>query len=641
MAASTYEEELQEDLVRTNSVDPVLISRLLEYVGKRKGLAALAFCLTFVSACFTLLAPILIAAAVDVLFTQHGGGAIGLLAWVGLGDTVEALRVSGDKGEILLWFAGCYAASVVLQFLTDWANGYLLARMSQDILLDIRMDVFRHISTRSMRFFSRNKVGRLITRVTNDVGALDDFFSQALLAVLKDFMLLAGIVVLLLLADWQLGLITLSVLPPMVVISLIFRHYSRKAYAKWRAALSNLNAIIAETVGGVRVVQLFRRESRNQEKYEVVGEEFRSQFMKQRLAWAYYRPGYTILQATAMGLVLWFGGAWVLMGRGGEVFTAGMLTLFVLLAEKFFQPIRDLVEKFDVIQGAVTSAERIFTVLDEPDAIPEKPGAVVLPRAQGRIEFQDVHFAYNASEPVLRGVSFAAEPGQMIAVVGHTGAGKSTLINLLSRFYDVDSGRVLVDGVDVRDCTLKSLRRNIAVVHQEVFLFAGTVRENLALGNPGISDEDVVKAAKAVNAHGFISRLPGGYDHVVQEQGRTFSAGERQLLSFARALAADPAVLVLDEATSAIDTKSELLIQEAMKTLMKGRTSIVIAHRLSTIQSADCILVLHHGHVAEAGTHQQLLARRGLYHKLYELQFSGAHATGAAGSSRRAAAARV
>jgi len=600
-------------------------------------MAILAFTLTFLSACFTLLAPILIAAAVDVLFTTGEGGAVKLLAFVGLEGLVETLRESGDKASVLLWFAVCYGFSVVLLFLTDWANGFLLSRMSQSILYDIRMDVFKHITTRSMRFFSRNKVGRLITRVTNDVGALDDFFSQALLSVLKDFMLLGGIVILLLIADWELALITLSVLPPMVVISLIFRHYSRKAYTKWRAALSNLNAILAETVGGVRVVQLFRRESRNQRTFEDVGEEYRKQFMLQRLAWAYYRPGYTVLQATAMGLVLWFGGAWVLQGRDGVAFSAGLLTLFVLLAEKFFQPIRDLVEKFDVIQGAVTSAERIFTVLDEPDTIPTKPNAIALPRIRGQIEFRDVHFAYNPTEPVLRGVSFSAEPGQMIAVVGHTGAGKSTLINLLSRFYDVNDGCVLVDGIDVRDCTLKSLRKNIAVVHQDVFLFAGTVRENIALGRPDIPDDELKAAAKAVNVDAFIARLPGGYQHEVQEQGRTFSAGERQLLSFARALAANPAVLVLDEATSAIDTKSELLIQEAMKTLMKGRTSIVIAHRLSTIQSADKILVLHHGHVAECGTHQELLAKRGLYHKLYELQFSGAHAAGRIGSSRRMA----
>lgn len=635
--STDYELELQEDLIRTNVLDPVLIGRLLRYVRRRWGMALVAFCFTMFSAMMTLLAPMLIAAAVDILFgSGTGDGAAQVLRYIGLGGFVDALVGMEDKSTALMWLTVAFAGSVLLQFLTDWANGYLLARMSQSILLDIRTDIFRHVSTRSMRFFNRTKVGRLITRVTNDVGALDDFFSQALLNVLKDIMLLAGIMTLLLLADLELGLITLTVLPPMVAISIWFRAHARKAYRKWRAALSHLNSIMAETVSGVRVVQLFRREKRNQERYHEVNEEYRRQFLRQRKAWALYRPGYTALQATAMALVLWFGGAWVLEGKpDGTVFTAGMLTLFVLLSEKFFLPIRDLVEKFDVIQGAVTSAERIFTILDEPDRIPEKPDATDPGRLKGAIAFRDVHFSYNPTEPVLKGVSFDTQPGQMMAVVGHTGAGKTTLIALLSRFYDVDSGSVLVDGMDVRDLTLSGLRRNVAVVHQDVFLFAGTIRDNLVLGRPDATDQEVQAAAQAVGAEAFILRLPGGYQHRVEEGGRTFSAGERQILSFARALVADPAVLVLDEATSSIDTRSELLIQAAMRKVMAGRTSIVIAHRLSTIQQADKILVMHHGVVAESGTHAELLAQGGLYQRLHALHF--ADDAPKAGSSRRAA----
>ncbi|MCA8939973.1 MAG: ABC transporter ATP-binding protein [Planctomycetes bacterium] len=624
---SSYEEDLLEDQVRTNTFDPVLLRRLLVFALRYKSLALVGFALVVLGAMMALAVPLLISASIDLVFEPKasvGRSAIDVLKSVGLSplvDWIKGLVGSGAQEEKVAASVALtisLGVVVVARFLITWASGYILAALSQRVLLDIRMQLFQHIQTRALSYFHRNPVGRLITRVTNDVGSLDDFFSQALMNVLNDLMLIGGIIALMLIAHTELALFTLLVLPPMVYISAVFRKYARRAYRRFRAALSRLNSVMAETKNGVRVVQLFNRQGKNQKKYEEVGDEHRDGFMAQRFAWALYRPGYTILQGAALAVAIWLGGYWVLEGE----LAAGILVLFVLLADMFFQPIRDLVEKFDVIQSAVTSGERIFTVLDEKDTIPIKPDAKVAPRFKGEIEFKNVEFEYIKDEPVLRGVSFRAEPGQTIAIVGHTGAGKTTIINLLSRFYDIGGGQILIDGNDIRDFTLASLRRNVAVVHQDVFLFAGTIRDNLSLKTEGITQEACEAAARAVNVDEFIRRFKDGYDHVLEEQGKTFSAGERQLLSFARALAHDPSILILDEATSSIDTRSEMVIQDAMRTLMKGRTSIVIAHRLSTIQHADKILVMHKGKIAEVGTHQELLRTGGLYRKLYELQFA-------------------
>lgn len=619
-----YQADLHEDIIRTNVLDPVLLGRMLGFVKPYRRMAALGLSLTLVSVLAALAAPLFVSILVDELI-PFGNVPQGseLLRQLGLEMFIEPLRnmmeVDG-KFTVLVWFASFYFLAKLTQFLLDWSNGYLLAKLSQNVLMDVRMKVFEHIQTRSLSYFHRNRVGRLITRVTNDVGALDEFFSQALLSVMNDFALLGGIITLLFVANSELAVIVLSMLIPLVAMSLVFRHFARKAYRKWRAALSHLNAVMAETAGGVKIVQLFHREQRNLEKYSAVGDEWKANFLKHRFAWALYRPGYTVIQACSMGLVLWFGGSWAL----DQELTAGTLVLFIFLAERFFQPVRNLVDKFDIVQSAMTSAERLFTVLDEKDALPLAEKQVEAGRVNGEIRFRDVEFEYIPGEPVLRKVSFEVKPGQMVAIVGHTGAGKSTIINLISRFYDIQAGSITVDGVDVREYSLNSLRKNVSVVHQDVFLFAGTIRENISLNNPEISEERVREACEAVSVDTFINRYSDGYDHHVEERGKTFSAGERQLLSFARALAHNPSVLVLDEATSSIDTKSEQLIQRAMKVVMQGRTSIVIAHRLSTIQDADLILVMHKGELAEQGTHQELLAQRGLYHKLYQLQFAGA-----------------
>lgn len=619
--SENYEDDLLEDVIRTNVLDPVLLGRMLSFVRPYRAMAFLGLSLTLVSVMANLAAPLFISVLVDVLFAfeanAQGMALLDLLGLSSLREPLAAMESAHGKERVLIWFAFGYLGARTLQFLLDWGNGFLLAKLSQNVLMDVRMQVFEHIQTRALAYFHRNRVGRLITRVTNDVGALDDFFSQALLSVMNNFALLGGIVALLLIVDLDLALIVLSILPVLIAISLIFRHYARKAYRKWRAALSHLNAVMAETANGVKVVQLFHREQRNLEKYQEVGEDWKANFLKHRFAWALYRPGYTVLAAASMGLVLWFGGSWAL----DRELTAGTLVLFIFLAERFFQPVRDLVDKFDIVQSAMTSAERLFTVLDEKDALPMAEHQHEAGRVKGEIRFDGVEFSYLPEKRVLKQVSFDVSPGQMVAIVGHTGAGKSTIINLISRFYDIQAGSITIDGVDVREYSLQSLRKNVSVVHQDVFLFAGTIHENVSLNNPEISEERVREACEAVNAHHFIQRYPDGYNHHVEERGKTFSAGERQLLSFARALAHDPSILVLDEATSSIDTKSEQLIQQAMKVVMQGRTSIVIAHRLSTIQEADQILVMHQGEVAERGSHQELLKARGLYYKLYELQF--------------------
>jgi ABC-type multidrug transport system fused ATPase/permease subunit len=459
---------------------------------------------------------------------------------------------------------------------------------------------------------------------------MEEMFSTALVMILKDLAMLVAIVVFLLVMNLKLGLIAMAVMPFMIVATVIFRKYARAAYRKWRAALSRINAFTAETLDGIRVVQLFHKEELNDKRYDEIGSEYRGHFIDQRKAWAIYRPINTTLSSIGIGLVLWFGGAAVMETAGatsGEVFTVGLLFAFIGYAELFFTPIRDLTEKFEMIQGAMTSAERIFTIIDEKREIVDNPGSQDFGKAEGKVTFDGVHFAYKEDDYVLNGVDFTIEPGQTVAIVGHTGAGKTTIINLVGRFYDIQKGSVKVDGQDVRDWTVAGLRRNIATVHQDVFLFAGTVLDNVRLGDESITRESVETACQMVGASEFIENLESGFESRVEEGGKTFSAGERQLLSFARALVFDPSILILDEATSSIDTHTEELIQAALDKLTKDRTSIVIAHRLSTIQKADKIMVMHKGKLAEAGTHQELLTQKGLYHKLYQLQYSALEAS--------------
>lgn len=633
MSDDQFEDDLLEERIKTKTWDPVLLRRMLLYARRYWPMVLTGTLLVMVSSFLAVMPPLLVGALVDIVFNtgQSWPGDI-VAGAVSLFTPWSALEIRRlEAADKLAIFGVLFLSLRVGTFFIDWGNGYLLNNLGQKILYDIRMELFSHMHSLSLNFFHRNPVGRLVNRTTNDVGSLEKMFSVALVTVLKDLFMLTGIVVMLFILDVTLAAIVLSVIPFMVLAALIFRKYSRVAYRKWYAAQSRLNAFMAESMSGVRVVQLFHKEKRNNEAYDRIGSDFRHHFLVQRKAWAYFRPAATTLSACGIGLVLWFCGSAVFRGQGlstaAELTAVGAISVGVLVsylqyAELFFNPIRDLTEKIDVIVGAMTSGERIFTILDEKREIVDREAAQTPGRFSGSLTFDDVHFSYKPQEPVLRGVSFEVKPGQSVAIVGHTGAGKTTIINLVCRFYDVNGGRVLVDGRDVRDYTLQGLRRNIAVVHQDVFLFAGTIFDNIRLGEESITLEQVKAACEYVGAHRFIEKLPGGYDAKVEEGGKTFSAGERQLLSFARALVFNPSILILDEATSSIDTHTEEMIQAAMVKLTRGRTSVIIAHRLSTIQRADKILVMHKGKLAEQGNHQQLLALRGIYHRLYQLQYS-------------------
>lgn len=510
-----------------------------------------------------------------------------------------------------------YFGILLLGFLLNYVQTRILQYSGQRIIYDIRISLFSHLQKLSLSFFDRHPVGRLVTRATNDVENLNEMFTGVLVNLFKDLFILVGIIIIMLQLNVKLALITFITLPFIIGVSIVYRNVARNAYRMVRTTLGRVNAILAENLSGMRIVQIFKREK---QQYKIFDEENQKYFrygLKELQANSIFRPLMDVIYSMGLALLIWFGGHDVVSGA----IQFGVLYAFIDYLGRFFQPINDLTEKYTIMQSAMASSERIFQLMDEVPKIQNKEEVVPVERFKGEIEFKNVWFAYNDDQWILKDINFSIKPGEMVAFVGATGAGKSSIINLLSRFYDIQKGSITIDGIDIRDMDVHQLRRNIGVVLQDVFLFSGDIRSNIRLNNTNITDEEIVEIAKHVNAHSFIEKLPNQYDEEVTERGSTLSAGQRQLLSFARTLAFNPSILVLDEATSNIDTETELLIQDAMKKLTKDRTTIVIAHRLSTIQHADKIIVLHKGEIKEMGNHQELLAKKGLYYNLYQLQY--------------------
>ena len=547
-------------------------------------------------------------------------------------DRYIAGRNLAGVDRIAIAFFFILIGSFILEYVQTWT----LQMTGQRIMCDMRLQIYRHLQRIDLQFYDRNPVGRLMTRVTTDVDVLNDMFTAGVVSIFGDIFTLAGIMIVLVTMDWRLALVTFAVLPLIVVVTQWFRRNVRESYRTVRAWVARINAFLQEHITGMSTVQLFRREGRTFDRFDDINRRHRDANIDSILFYAVFYPAIEVIGALAAALIIWFGGWWTLQGT----LTIGSLVAFLLYSSRFFRPISDMSEKFNVLQAAMASSERIFKLLDTPVKIEsrlaisdsrlatkgpdsnEPPAARRQPRiSDGHIVFDHVSFAYDGENDVLRDVSFEVRPGERVGIVGATGAGKSTLINLLLRFYDVTHGRILVDGVDVREMDLQELRRLFSLVLQDVHLFSGTIAENIRLGESSITDAAVKRAAEAVHASRFIERLPAGYASAVAERGATLSVGQKQLLSFARALAFNPRILVLDEATSSVDTETELLIRDALNVLMAGRTTIAIAHRLSTIQDMDKILVLHKGQVREAGPHQDLLAQRGIYYKLYQLQY--------------------
>jgi ATP-binding cassette subfamily B multidrug efflux pump len=586
--------------------DSRLMRRLLEYMRPYKWRVILALTLTLAVTPLELAPPKLFQVSVDRYLVPASHQAISL----------DAAR----HGLVLISLL--YLLVLFFDFLAQYVQIRIMQRVGQQTMFDMRQEIFAHIQRLSMSYFDKNPVGRLVTRVTTDVDALNDLFAAGVVTMINDFFLLAVMVGVLLYLNWRLALAALAVLPLILAVTFVFRRFVREANRRIRTAIARINAFLQEYISGMSVVQVFNRERRARVEFIKRNRDHMLAYKDAILAFALFYPTVEFLGVAAVALILWVGGLSIF----ANTLTLGVLVAFMQYAQRFFRPIQDLSEKFNILQSAMAASERIFKLLDEPITISSDPTAIPLRDPRGEIEFHNVWFSYKSGEPkdedwVLRDVSFRVLPGQTMAIVGHTGAGKTTLISLLLRFYDIQRGQILLDGVDIRMIELQDLRRQFGIVLQDPFLFSGTIESNVRLGTAGIDRTTVEHSVNEVGLGDFISALPGGVDTAVNERGSTLSVGQRQLINFARALAHNPRFLILDEATSSVDTKTELLIRDALDRLLSGRTALVIAHRLSTIQHADCILVFHKGRLREQGAHQELLAQRGIYYRLYQLQY--------------------
>ena len=515
-----------------------------------------------------------------------------------------------------------FAGILLAQFFFRVLQTYLVQWMGQNVMRDLRLEIFSHLQRLPLSFFDRNPVGRLMTRITTDVENLNELLSSGVVAIFGDVFTLAGIVIVMLWMNWRLALVTFTVLPFLTVATFLFRRFVRKAYREIRLRIARINAYLQENITGMVIVQLFNREKRNFEHFRRLNYDYLEAYLRTIFYHAVFFPVVELLSAVALGLILWYGGLRVFSGA----LTVGALVAFLQYTQRFFRPISDLSEKYNIMQSAMAASERIFKLLEEPEQPSFTPPVQHLDRCRGEIEFRHVWFAYSGEDWVLKDISFRVEPGERVAFVGATGSGKTSIMSLLTRLYEPQRGQILLDGVDIRHVPLEELRRVVGVVPQDVFLFSGSVAENIRLGNRDISEDVVRQVAQALNVDRFVERLPRGFDEEVRERGGILSTGQRQLLAFARALAYDPRVIILDEATSSVDTETERLVQEALEKLMVGRTCLIVAHRLSTVQTADRIIVIHKGKIREQGTHQELLALKGIYYRLYKLQYAGLQA---------------
>lgn len=589
----TFKNNLYEKEAEEKQLDWKTASKLFKYVRPYKPLLVLTIFLLLITALLEVAGPYLIKVAIDSYITP-------------------------GKLDGLLYIVLLYGAIILAEFLIRYFQQYMTEYLGQKIMYDMRMDIFNHVHKMEMSFFDKNPVGRILTRITTDVQALNEMLSSGIVTLFGDIFMIVGVMIVMISLNLKLSIVTFSVLILLAAATIIFRKKVRMSFKIIRTKISNMNSYIHEAINGINTVKLFNREGRNEEEFDEVNKSYLSEYLRTIFYYSVFFPVVSFISTLAVALIIWYGGGKVIQ----NFLTVGILVAFIQYIEKFFNPISDLAEKFGILQEAVAASERIFSLLEQKPKITSVRNPVQIEKIKGDIRFDEVWFAYEEDNFILKNISFELESGQSVAIVGATGSGKTSIINILNRFYDIQKGNIYLDGIDIRQYELTDLRKHIGIVMQDVFLFSGTILDNIRLGNKEISLEQVIEAAKYVNAHKFIEKLPEKYNQEVKERGLLLSVGQRQLIAFARALVFNPEILlVLDEATSSIDSEIEALIQDALSRIMKSRTTIIIAHRLSTIKHADKIIVLSHGQIVESGSHKELLKLKEVYYNLYKYQY--------------------